>query len=352
MPTRKRGFTLIELLVVIAIIAVLIALLLPAVQAAREAARRAQCVNNLKQLGLALHNYISTNDTLPPSGMAGNTPFIGGGSGPQTTYNCQNASMKARMLPFMEQQQVYNAINWSVQSFWNGNSGSANGTEINATAIATKINSFLCPSDGNIGNGGGFSNSLPNVAGGTSSYGNNLGVNRTTTGWVPNGPAYFLGDDGSLNQKITLASITDGTANTAAFSEFVKGTAGAWKDKLGVTYTGNYNYNIGNGASLNPDVQACQSWTQLQWDYKGEYWICHDSGRGGGLSWEMAPNKKACNAGSQIDWWVNASSKHPGGVNVLFLDGTVRFVKDSVSLNTWWAVGTHAGGEVVGADQF
>src|SRR5690349_9747982 len=107
MRSRMRGFTLIELLVVIAIIAVLIALLLPAVQAAREAARRAQCVNNLKQLGLAIHNYVSANDTVPPSGCAGNGAIY-----------YQNGSMKARMLPYMEQQQAFNSINWSVPQLW------------------------------------------------------------------------------------------------------------------------------------------------------------------------------------------------------------------------------------------
>jgi prepilin-type N-terminal cleavage/methylation domain-containing protein/prepilin-type processing-associated H-X9-DG protein len=349
MTFRRRGFTLIELLVVIAIIAVLIALLLPAVQAAREAARRSQCVNNLKQFGLAVHNYISTNETLPPSGQAGNAQIGNVATG---QWNCQNGSMKARLLPYMEQTQVFNSINWSVQTFWSGSAG--NGTEINATAIAAKISTFLCPSDGNIGNNSGFSNSLPGVPGGTSNYGNNLGYNRTVTNWVPNGPAYFLGDDGTLNQKITLANVTDGTANTAIFSEWIKGTAGAYKDKLGATWNppSGYNYAIGAGASLMPDVTGCQSSTSYSWDYKGEYWIVHDQGRGGGVSWEMAPNKKACNCCSQIDWWQSPSSKHPGGVNVLFLDGTVRFVKDSVALTTWWAIGTHAGGEVVGADQF
>src|SRR3954462_12100709 len=132
MKVHRRGFTLIELLVVIAIIAVLIALLLPAVQAAREAARRSQCVNNLKQMGLALMNYESSNGALPPAfehytgdSSAGKTPTFG---------------MKPRMLAFMEQQAMYNAINWSFS--WNSSAGYPN-----STVYAASIASFLCPSD-------------------------------------------------------------------------------------------------------------------------------------------------------------------------------------------------------------
>jgi prepilin-type N-terminal cleavage/methylation domain-containing protein len=133
---RRRGFTLIELLVVIAIIAVLIALLLPAVQAAREAARRSQCVNNLKQIGLAIHNYVSTNDCVPPSGGMNNT----GGFAPQ------NASMKVPLLPFMEQMPLYNCANFSFPFWYN------DVTSVNSTICATKVASFLCPSDANIAN--------------------------------------------------------------------------------------------------------------------------------------------------------------------------------------------------------
>src|SRR4051794_14334272 len=225
----RRGFTLIELLVVIAIIAVLIALLLPAVQAAREAARRAQCVNNLKQLGLAIHNYVSSNDTLPPSGNAGNGVVNG-------MPNVQNGSLKSRILPFMEQQQAFNSINWSVSQLWNG--GGAPGTQINATVIAMKINSFVCPSDQNPCNtDGGWNGGIVPGYPGMSSYGNNTGLNRYYTNWNQQGPAYFLGDDGGLNNKITIASFTDGTSNTAVMSEWVLGTAGQWRNGLNLVWT-------------------------------------------------------------------------------------------------------------------
>jgi len=155
--SRRRGFTLIELLVVIAIIGVLIALLLPAVQAAREAARRSQCVNNLKQIGLALHNYFSANgDTMPPCTVdpATNTSL--------TTMPGANESALARLLPFLEQQPVYNAINWNVDARWGANPApnppdNASGgawAVINFTAAITSVKTFLCPSDPNPGTSG------------------------------------------------------------------------------------------------------------------------------------------------------------------------------------------------------
>ena len=154
---RGRGFTLIELLVVIAIIAVLISLLLPAVQSAREAARRAQCTNNLKQIGLAMHNYLSANNSIPPA-------YIPWAYGPGGTNTGQSFSALARMLPFLEQNQIYNAINFSVSARWGASNndivGQMNGSTadcdewglINASASANQITSFLCPSDTELAN--------------------------------------------------------------------------------------------------------------------------------------------------------------------------------------------------------
>ena len=168
----RRGFTLIELLVVIAIIAVLIALLLPAVQAAREAARRSQCVNNLKQIGLAVANYESTNGVLPPTGCGGYT---------EPGYN--DFSMKTRLLPYMEQSPIYNSLNQSYFAI------SKVIPAIQTTAIGTTIATFLCPSDANDPN--------YTVAGsktGLNSYGNNIGTCYTMNGLQFDGPAWRMED--------------------------------------------------------------------------------------------------------------------------------------------------------------
>jgi len=339
--SRRRGFTLIELLVVIAIIAVLIALLLPAVQAAREAARRSQCVNNLKQIGLAIHNYISTNDTLPPGGGMNNTG----------NYSPQNASMKIPLLPFLEQGPLYNACNFSSGGFW-----TSDPTYSNSTITVTKIASFLCPSDGNPGN---LSN-LTNLNGATlgvvavSSYGNNYGTNRNLNGGVPTGPDWWLGN---LNQGpgngwpiITTASIIDGLSNTAMFSEFIKGTAGAYRSRLGADWNqANGSWNSGSNLL---DSQQCQASTTYCWDYKGEYWSYHDGGRGGMYTHINTPNTKSCYAGSPWDGFDTAASNHSGGVNMLFLDGSVKFIKSSVSYQTYWAISTYAGQEAIDASSY
>jgi len=362
MPQRKRGFTLIELLVVIAIIAVLIALLLPAVQSAREAARRSQCVNNLKQLGLAVHNYHSTNDALPPGGEAwgDSKKYNGWFHGPQ------NFGMKVRLLPYMEQQPLYNAVNFSVSAltwgsgdYFPGYPGSMNGQYVNSSVAATRVASFVCPSDGNIPGNTAGAESGPGV-----SYGNNQGLNRYNSGWYSSGPTYIQGDDTTLNKVRSFATIQDGTSNTAMFAEWVKGKGANQQAGLNIAFD-----NVGPGVDVIPQnitgvpanqqlAARCQN-TPIptdfsngkMWDYKGERWLMHDSGRGGGYYHIQTPNKKACRPGG-IDSIVGSSSYHPGGVNVLMLDGSVKFIKDTVSQATWYALGTIDWGEVISSDSY
>jgi prepilin-type N-terminal cleavage/methylation domain-containing protein/prepilin-type processing-associated H-X9-DG protein len=347
---QRRGFTLIELLVVIAIIAVLIALLLPAVQAAREAARRSQCINNLKQLALGVHNYESNNQCLPPAG---------------TTCGAQRYSMKARILPFLEQQQVFNAFNFSLIPYqWNG-SGTINsscnginyvddyvyGKSANATAGSARISSFLCPSDPNPANTGTNTvNGFPYPVA-ASNYPTNDGTERRYTGSKTNGPAWFTGGDGNVGIIVTLSSVIDGTHGTAIFSEFVKGRSGANLPGLSLVWTN--PTNPGQGGSVQGDSLACQSSTTINWDYKGEYWNYQDAGRGGTYQHTNLPNTKSCNAGGWgYDGEIAASSYHSGGVNVAMLDGTVRFIKNSVSRTIWYAIGTINLGEVVSEDSY
>ncbi len=356
MLVKRRGFTLIELLVVIAIIAVLIALLLPAVQAAREAARRAQCVNNLKQIGLAIHNYISTNDTVPPAGSldANNNSAANSGVIPQ------NASVHLRLLAFLEQTPVYNAYNFALGDAYTAFAA------VNTTVISTKINAYLCPSDAYPGNSGTISGFTTGTVG-VCNYPISGGANRQNYGGSGNGAGWYMGPNTAYSRRVSIASVTDGTSNTAGFSEWVKGQSGTNSLGKNLVYSLTGSTYAFGGFQL--DYSACLAAVTPLWDYKGEYWSEQDTGRGGPYYHVMPPNKTACvipsiSAGTSstsgtgsaslpvgsVDSFIGPSSFHSGGVNVLMLDGSVKFVKDSVAINIWVALGTVNGGEVISSD--
>jgi prepilin-type N-terminal cleavage/methylation domain-containing protein/prepilin-type processing-associated H-X9-DG protein len=393
--THRRGFTLIELLVVIAIIAVLISLLLPAVQSAREAARRAQCTNNLKQIGLAWHNYMSASGGMTPPLFVDDydsNPAVGTGNGPLVSGdNAQNWSQHARILPYMEQQQVYNAINFAFGARWGKsvlgtvpNDPAAGGINsvINGTAIVIQVSSFLCPSDTNPGRAGnsqiiGGQNPASPPFTSTCNYPSNLGLHRGYNGWRPNGPTYMASSwDGAMKGTVSIDDFADGTSNTAIFSEWIKGPGvdpASASDGLGVVYAGPgvAAGDCGNSSFLPypgkpagwvdapyppnyqldyQTAQACQNQATARcWTWKGEWAMF---GKTMHYSHTQMPNRRSC---GQADWGrfgdtVAASSNHPGGVNVLFGDGTVRFVKSSVNYLTWYATATIANDEVVSAD--
>jgi len=374
---RKRfGFTLIELLVVIAIIAVLIALLLPAVQSAREAARRSQCTNNLKQLGLAMANYVSANDGVPPIQT-------------DCSWNAQNQciteyirwSQHARLLPFMEQTAAYNAINWNLSARWGSDTNvtyqDGNPPDIDAaggadsiaqfTVLCTAISSFLCPSDNLPGGNGHFLIGGVSKLVGACNYPSNIGLNRRQNGgvannWKLNGPNYVASSwDTAINSPVNMSTFQDGTSNTAMFSEWAKGPTGGLPQKngLGMVY---YFPNQANTFTFLTDYQYLQACSQAAptnanqaFSWKGEWWAY-----GGGMiySHTITPNRVACQYQDQnADWRgtitaINASSYHPGGVNVGFMDGSVRFVKSTVNYQSWYAIATPNGGEVVSSDSF
>jgi len=337
---RHRAFTLIELLVVIAIIAVLIALLLPAVQAAREAARRSQCVNNLKQLGLAVQGYADVTNAVPPTG-----------SGTLVTTN--NFSMKARMLPFLEQGALYNALN---QSFFD----EANAGGRNDTVVVTQVKTFLCPSDGNVPNDAlAVSNKTGSFVRGYHSYPNNLGTLLWNTGKIFDGPAYHMNENPANNHGgvVTLSTIRDGLSNTVIFSEYIRGKNETTSSGLHQIYASSTkNPNAIVTYSVDNYVAPCQSSKTVAFGHKGRRWLAQDCGSGGGYSHVMLPNTQACffsdqTGGGEERWTlVGASSYHSGGVNVGMLDGSVKFVKNSISKQTWRAIATKDSGEVIDAN--
>jgi prepilin-type N-terminal cleavage/methylation domain-containing protein/prepilin-type processing-associated H-X9-DG protein len=357
--TRKSGFTLIELLVVIAIIAVLIALLLPAVQAAREAARRAQCVNNLKQIGLAIHNYHSAQNNFPQGAAASNNSLG------QSYWNGWSA--QGLMLSYMEQTAVYNAINFSIDPLVN-NSG-----QFNSTALYTKINSYLCPSDAQAGRI--FINSY------YMSEGANV-INTPGSAGCPN-CASGIGNASSgpsnglfcFNFSYGIADCTDGTSTTVAASEGVVG------NNQYTVYRGNGVVGAGTQPAQNDvyksqtttlsNLQACatamvsnaQSQSNMSLN-RGQYWGWGAEAMS--LFSTIVPPSSTqfffnqcrygcggCGGGSSDHSDItNASSFHSGGSNVLFADGSVKFVKATTSMQIWWALGTRSASEVISADSY
>jgi len=358
----SRGFTLIELLVVIAIIAVLIALLLPAVQAAREAARRSQCVNNLKQLGLASHNYLSQNQCFPlgcmyPAGTNGSGAHGERGNG----GNDWSYGWPIMLAPNMEQQSLFNAFNFCF-SYVDPNGAATINTTVGYTQIAT----LLCPSESVA--------QRPSPPWGTLNYVGNWGgpgSTMTFSGTIIDNP---WGDIGNAAQTgaIGTESITDGTSNTALFSERLIGLAGSpvvYPGKTpnskrgifpaGVTVTINSNSTAPSQALVNACNSLAATTASTNSSTNGNIWLIAYPWRYSVNRYNHVgtPNSMSCTASNSFDaTWGSAqdsvppTSNHSGGVNMTMADGSVKFVKDTISLPTFWAVGTRNQGEIISSD--
>ena len=347
--TRVRsGFTLIELLVVIAIIAVLIALLLPAVQSAREAARRISCTNNLKQMGLGLHNYESGNNCFPMCTVLQYPSLTATKPSNQSSW-----SVMARIASFMEMGPLYNAINFSLTY----------SDPPNTTVSNTPVKFFYCPSDpGHSIDDAAYLN----TGTATMSYGVVVGNWYV---WANGGPTN--GSAFGPNVCQTLAAITDGTSNTLAASEGYIGhlqaracyNSPASPPGMSPTSVPTPAMSV---AALTTLINACsgssrfgQAAGHTRWTNGGVYYS--------GITTAVPPNTKIIPPGwgKPFDWVsidennggptyasLDATSYHPGGVNALFCDGSVKFIKDTTNGATWRALGTIAGGEVISGDAY
>ncbi|MDB5391038.1 MAG: hypothetical protein JWM11_6684 [Planctomycetaceae bacterium] len=296
---HRRGFTLIELLVVIAIIAVLIALLLPAVQQAREAARRSQCRNNLKQIGVALHNYHSTFNVLPPG-------YVSGAAYPATSNGW---SWCAMLLPYLDQAPLYSSINFQLPI----------ENPANQPWLSKTLPLMLCPSDQTSSGQFSITDAANNViisAAAASSYAATVGDDSSEADALTGNGSFYR------NSNTRFADITDGTSNTVLVGERAFGYVNG-------TWSGAPNNAIVKAGSLNPwkfatatspiFVQVHNNWINILTDSDG------------GLD--------------------DFSSLHTGGVQLLFGDGSVRFIPtittDGPLRKAFWAMGTRGGGEVI-----
>jgi len=320
--TSTKGFTLIELLVVVFIIGIVVALLLPAIQAAREAARRAQCSNNLRQIGLALHGYHDIWQSFPPAYL----------TQPMTSLELGTGwAWGTLVLPYLDQRPLYNAVNFDLSFGEAAAPPGYRGLFENGTVRRVSVSTFLCPSDGS-GDG------PIDLGVGSGSVAISPGHYIASAGWMDSSKTPFQGT-GVLypNSRVTIADVSDGTSATLMIGERSRNVAdAAWPGTFG---------------SLAEPAPLC---TKAGWPIRScvgmMFLLMGRTGPSSDVVSGSIPGGNTPNypgAGADGFW-----SQHPGGCNFLFCDGSVRFVKSTISSDTFASLATRSGGEVVGSDQY
>lgn len=331
----RRAFTLVELLVVIAIIGLLVALLLPAVQAAREAARRSSCTNNLRQLGLAIHNFEGVYQKLPVGSES--KPFP---AAPTFPHNFYRWSVLAHLTPYLEQSNAYNALDLNVPLYTPPTFGIA---PQNQGAVALVVPLFLCPSDQRQPVATGF---------GPTNYAGCAGSG------IGGGTPFDADGTFYVQSKTRWADLMDGTSNTAIMSESLLGTGPeATTDPVHVQQTPQTVYRYHQGAPLTDSACASAAVWNMS-NRRGFAWV-NGEYRCTLYNHYYAPNDKTpdclgvsltADPATQYTGygWRTARSRHPGGVMLLLGDGSTRFVSQTIDMAIWRALSTRQGGETLG----
>lgn len=356
MSRAARAFTLVELLVVIAIIAILILLLLPAVNAAREAARNTQCKNNIRQLALSLVSYESAHGHFPVSQSASGKDRPGGGCEPGFY------SWHARILPFIEENVLYEKIDFNVDmadECSDGESGLISDTHRNAAVAATVVPTFLCPSDGATGHNTEITGTA-NPA--SSNYAGNAGWPSLATGYAGERktPAKYNGLITLVNPRtpnawqpkspVRAKDCLDGLSKTAAVAELLI-QRGVTRDQILSSADSMKSYHLTEsprtlaGMCERCNVQFTHS-DLANSTYLGRAWISGWAPTAPTYMHLKPPNTHHCHFGHSFttgDFMVTPSSHHTGGVNVAFADGHVEFIADDIEPQIWWALGSRNG---------
>ncbi|WP_419193308.1 DUF1559 domain-containing protein [Kolteria novifilia] len=333
--SRRAAFTLVELLVVIAIIGVLVGLLLPAVQQAREAARRTQCLNNLRQLSVAAQNFAEAHGAFPIGSEFKLWP-----ADPSHPKNYYRWSVWAHLTPYLDQAGIYESLNLEVPLY----SSSTSVSPENSTTVGAVFSVFLCPSDRGV--------PVADLLGFTgSTFGPVNYAASTGTGLVENGGAFDTDGLFYINSATRFGDITDGTSKTIAFSESLLGSdpAPSGRQDPRTVYATMYSAPLSEGGCAAPGGYNISDPRGFSWA-NGEY-------RCALYNHFYPPNHTELDclgfwvSGGERQYtgwgWRTARSRHPGGVNASFADGSTRFINDSIDFDLWRGLSTRSGNEIV-----